>query len=81
MTAASPDSESKLEMAAELREDFDTADSDGDGRIDFSEFKCMMENLDAEMSATDLQIGFREIDTDGDGRIELDEFVSWWAQE
>lgn len=61
----------------ELREDFAAVDEDHDGAIDYAEFETLMDNLNAQMSPTDLRIGFGEIDTDRDGRISLVEFVAW----
>ena len=69
------------EIAGELRENFDNVDSNEDGRIDFGEFSRLLENLEAQMSETDLRIGFREIDTDHDGCISLGELAAWWSLE
>ena len=68
------------ELEQELREDFDQADSDRDGRIDLAEFSSLLEDLDAGMTAQELRIGFQEIDTDRDGRIDLREFITWWTE-
>ncbi len=69
------------EQLDELREDFDFNDTNGDGRIEYEEFKELMEFLEAEMSNNDIRTGFAEIDTDHDGAIEFDEFVAWWMAE
>lgn len=68
------------ERLEELREDFETVDEDRDGRIDFGEFASLMDNLNAQMTDTDLRIGFTEIDADHDGSISLVEFVAWRAR-
>jgi len=68
------------ELEQELRQDFDHADNDRDGRIDFAEFSSLLEDLEAGMSAQELRIGFHEIDTDRDGRIDLREFITWWTE-
>lgn len=65
----------------ELKEEFVQADKDRDGRIDFEDFKLLMQGLEAGMSATELRIGFREIDTDADGLIDFREFSDWWSQD
>ena len=80
MTQARQHAMPKSEVLQELQDDFGFADSDHDGHIDFGEFTALMENLGAEMSGTDLQIGFQEIDTDRNGRIGLTEFIAWWTQ-
>ena len=68
------------EFQLELKENFDQADSDGDGRINFAEFSSLLQDLEAGMSAEDLRIGFHEIDTDHDGLIDLREFIAWWTE-
>lgn len=69
------------ERLEELKEDFLYADTDKDGRIEFAEFRTLLEELEAGMSMEELRTGFREIDTDRDGRIDLREFVAWWTEE
>jgi len=69
------------ELRQELKEDFEHADSDGDGRIDLAEFSRLLEGLEAGMSADELRTGFHEIDTDHDGRIDLREFIAWWTDQ
>jgi len=66
------------EQLAELREDFEFNDRNGDGRIEYEEFRELLEFLEADMSSSDVRTGFAEIDTDHDGVIEFDEFVAWW---
>ena len=65
----------------ELRETFDYNDRDGDGRIQLDEFSAMLDELEAEMSDNDIEIGFKDIDTNDDGLIDFDEFVAWWAED
>jgi Ca2+-binding EF-hand superfamily protein len=66
------------EQIDELREDFEFNDANGDGRIEYEEFKELLEFLDADMSNNEVHTGFAEIDTNHDGAIEFDEFVAWW---
>jgi calmodulin/calcium-binding protein CML/plastin-2 len=65
----------------ELRETFDYNDRDGDGRIQLDEFAAMLDELEAEMSANDIEIGFKDIDTNDDGLIDFLEFVAWWSED
>jgi Ca2+-binding EF-hand superfamily protein len=65
----------------ELREAFDYNDRDGDGRIQLDEFSAMLDELEAEMTDRDIEIGFKDIDTNDDGLIDFNEFVSWWAED
>ena len=64
----------------ELGELFDSADRDGDQRIDFGEFRKLVNELDPGMSAEALELGFREIDIDRDQRIDFAEFLGWWLE-
>ena len=63
---------------AELRESFRYNDPNGDGKIDFREFRNMLTDLEANATIDEARIGFDEIDTDSDGAIEFEEFVDWW---
>ena len=69
------------EQLDELREAFDYNDRDGDGRIELSEFSAMLDELEADMSKREIEIGFQDIDTNDDGRIDFDEFVAWWIED
>jgi Ca2+-binding EF-hand superfamily protein len=62
----------------ELQLEFVLVDRNRDGKVDYAEFKEMLEGLEASMSETDMTIGFHEIDTDKDGFIGRNEFVEWW---
>ena len=65
----------------ELREAFDYNDRDGDGRIQLDEFSAMLDELEAEMTESDIEIGFQDIDTNDDGLIDFPEFVAWWSED
>lgn len=69
------------EQLDELREAFDYNDRDKDGRIQLDEFSAMLDELEADMSPTDIEIGFKDIDTNDDGLIDFDEFVAWWSED
>jgi Ca2+-binding EF-hand superfamily protein len=63
---------------AELRREFKRVDRNVDGRIDFAEFKDLLEGLGAGMNQHVMQIGFHAVDADKDGLIDLQEFSDWW---
>ena len=65
----------------ELREAFDYNDRDSDGRIQLDEFSDMLDELEADMSGKEIEIGFKDIDTNDDGLIDFDEFVAWWTED
>jgi len=79
--ADTPKPSASAELLRELKEDFEEADSDQDGHIDFGEFKTLLEDLEAGMSDGELRIGFREIDSDRDGSIDFREFSAWWTED
>lgn len=68
------------EEYTELKESFEYNDSNGDGKVDFGEFRSMFDELEADIDETEARIGFRAIDTDGDGVIGLEEFIEWWSE-
>ena len=63
----------------ELREAFDYNDRNADGMIQLEEFLEMLEDLEADMSEREANIGFQDIDKNDDGLIDFGEFVEWWA--
>jgi Ca2+-binding EF-hand superfamily protein len=65
----------------ELIQEFAAADRDNDGRIDFDEFRLLLEGLEAAMTVEEMQIGFSEVDADRDGWIDCREFVDWWSSD
>jgi Ca2+-binding EF-hand superfamily protein len=69
------------EQLDELREAFDYNDRDGDGRIQVDEFAAMLDELEADMSPKDIEIGFQDIDTNDDRLIDFNEFVAWWTED
>jgi Ca2+-binding EF-hand superfamily protein len=41
----------------------------------------MLDELEADMTDKDIEIGFKDIDTNDDGLIDFQEFVAWWAED
>ena len=69
------------EQLDELREAFDYNDRDADGSIQVDEFAAMLDELEADMSPKDIEIGFQDIDTNDDGLVDFNEFVAWWTED
>lgn len=67
------------ERRAELLDDFESCDGDGDGFMQFDEFVQFLDGLGADMSGEESRIGFAEIDSNRDGRIGFQEFLDWWT--
>lgn len=65
----------------EIREHFASCDTDRDHRINYSEFRGLLENLEAGMSDEEMRVGFGLIDLDRNGYISFDEFQRWWSEE
>jgi calmodulin len=63
---------------AELTREFKLADRNQDGKLDYPEFRAVLEGLEAGTSEREMHQGFHEVDTDRDGLISKDEFIEWW---
>jgi len=63
---------------ADVDEQFDECDADGDQRIDFAEFSQLLENLGSEVPPARRRSRFDAIDADHDGAIDRGEFIDWW---
>lgn len=61
-----------------VRENFEFADTDGNGYIDFKEFSSLLKVLSPNVTTQQAAEGFSMIDTGSDGQIDYDEFVTWW---
>ncbi|MEJ2514545.1 MAG: EF-hand domain-containing protein [Gammaproteobacteria bacterium] len=64
----------------ELRESFLYNDRNGDGKLQFDEFRSMLRDLEAGVNEAEARVGFDIIDSDNDGAIEFEEFVEWWSE-
>jgi Ca2+-binding EF-hand superfamily protein len=57
---------------AELRESFDSCDSNGDGWIIVGEFSSLLNRLDQDLSDDECLLAFEMTDGDGDGKISFE---------
>jgi len=63
----------------DMRDSFQVFDTDGDGKIDVSEFKAVMSNIG--MEEYEIQKMISEADTNKDGVIDYEEFCAYMARE
>lgn len=71
--------EIQTEQLSELRQTFDTCDTDGDGWIVGKEFRRLLQALDQDLSDDECLLAFELTDADGDGSISFEEFMQWWT--
>merc|ERR1712168_271252 len=64
----------------ELKSAFDTADKDGDGKLDMNEWFEVLKEIGAEVSRDDVETLFSERDRDRDGSLSFQEFVGQETQ-
>ncbi|HVY30678.1 MAG TPA: EF-hand domain-containing protein [Polyangiaceae bacterium] len=62
-----------------LRHRFERVDTDGNGRIDETEFSKLLDALGVGYSDAQIRAAFVSIDLDSSGHIELEEFRAWWT--
>lgn len=63
---------------ATIRENFEFADADGNGTIDFKEFQKLLRVLSPDVGTQQAAEGFSMIDKKSDGYIDYEEFLEWW---
>ena len=64
----------------QIKDNFDFADADGNGSIDFKEFAALLKVLSPESGVEQAGAGFSMVDVDSDGQISYEEFAAWWQQ-
>jgi Ca2+-binding EF-hand superfamily protein len=69
------------DQLAELRQNFDNIDGNGDGWIVTAEFVQLLQSLDEDLSRDECLLAFEATDGDGDGKISFEEFMGWWTGE
>ena len=57
---------------------FTRFDTDGDGLVDESEFRQILQTLGGDSSDEVLSLEFAVIDTNSDGMVEFQECIEWW---
>jgi calmodulin len=64
-----------LDDDEEIREAFKVFDKNGDGFIESSELRQVMQSLGEKLTEEEVEDMIREADADGDGRVNYQEFV------
>jgi Ca2+-binding EF-hand superfamily protein len=62
-----------------LRDRFERVDSDGNGKIDQTEFGSLLDALGVGFSDAQIRAAFEAIDHNRSGLIDLEEFRAWWT--
>jgi Ca2+-binding EF-hand superfamily protein len=66
------------ERLRDLKTAFARFDRDGNGRIDYQEFRELLDRVGPSPTEEEAQLAFTIIDDSGTGYVSFDEFVSWW---
>jgi len=65
----------------EMKETFERIDQNGNGSIEFEEYRGLMRELDHARPESALRAQFSSIDLNRDGRISFEEFHAWFGTE
>ena len=68
------------DQIAEIKEIFSHFDSNGNRRIEVSEFRNLLVALGGELVEGEVEAGIEALDTNRNGTIEFDEFLVWWSR-
>ena len=60
---------------------FRRVDRDGNGLIDFEEFRLLLQEMGVNRTADVIAHAFKAIDTNLSGQIDLLEFTRWWSRQ
>ncbi|WP_444994001.1 EF-hand domain-containing protein [Aliikangiella sp. IMCC44359] len=66
------------QQLAEIKDNFQFFDRDGNGEIDEAEFTQLLQVISPSTSAEQGAEGFSIVDENNDGHIDLEEFIAWW---
>jgi hypothetical protein len=64
---------------ADVARKFNEADTNGDGKLDINEIKCLCSSLGYNLSRFELESAFFVLDRDGGGDVSLEEFQYWFS--
>jgi Ca2+-binding EF-hand superfamily protein len=65
----------------DIQAHFRFVDRDGNGLIDFEEFRLMLHKMGANRRSDVMTHAFKAIDTNNSGQIDLHEFSAWWSRQ
>lgn len=67
------------EKREEIRGHFEYFDRDGNGVINFEEFRELLGVISPNSKLDQALRGFVLVDTNSDGQIDFGEFIEWWG--
>jgi hypothetical protein len=67
-----------MQEAADVAAEFSMVDSNGDGTLDFAEFRKLCGALAPSMTSEEAEAAMSVLDTNNDGAIDFKEFLAWW---